>query len=234
MVYLFRKLNPMKIFIKILVCSIAFFHSSYVFSQTDSLSTTRIILTDSSFVGATDSILVTVKNVSGTTFSGNISINYMSTLGPFSLCPTTSYTLNTTDTVQVTCNITFDTSNGGFNSGNNIVVVWSSGNALAPYDSLQENVYLKLPMAISENIISGFRIYPTISTNFISVEPVAGVIPKKIFITDLSGRIVKIITPELEHRVRIRINTSELTNGIYFLDILLPDKQRIVSKFLKE
>ena len=55
----------------------------------------------------------------------------------------------------------------------------------------------------------------------------------KIFIKDVSGKIINVTTPSIENKNRIKIKTSELNSGIYFLDILLPDKQRVVSKFIK-
>jgi hypothetical protein len=131
------------------------------------------------------------------------------------------------------CTINFDTTN--FTGGNNIVVVWSSGNAKAPADSVHDSVYLCTSSAgVNENLLlPDFTIYPTLTNDFIIIESSEQYFPKKIFIEDISGRIIKIVSPSPDAKNQIKINTSELTSGIYFVDFLLPDKQRYVSKFVK-
>jgi hypothetical protein len=123
-----------------------------------------------------------------------------------------------------------------FHSGGNIVVVWSSGNARTAADSIRAHVYLNPSTAgVHEtNMISAFKIYPSPTQDFINVEYSESIVPVKIFIEDVSGRIINAISPSRDSKNQIKINTSGLNAGIYFLDILLPDKQRVISKFVKE
>lgn len=226
----------MKSFIKFFTCGFFFFSLSSAFSQQQGFSTKLLFFQDTSYVGASDSVVVKVKNLDTASYSGYINIYYSTDTAAFTpvqLCSLQNFVLAGLDSVQTTCTIFFDSTY--FHNGNNIVVVWSSGNARMPADSVWTNVFLDSTKAdVREtNFASAFIVYPTLTNDFITIEDLKNNIPKKIFIEDVTGRIIEIVSTPLESKNRIKINTSELKNGIYFLDILLPDKQRVVSKFVK-
>lgn len=226
----------MKSIIKFFVCGIFFFSFSSAFSQQLGLSTQILSYPDTSFLGFTDSITVKVRNLDTAAYSGYINIYYTTdtvTFSPVLFCTIQNFILPGFDSVQTSCTINFDSTY--FNNGDNIVVVWSSGNAKAPADSVWVNIYLDSTGAGVHdiNLSSAFTIYPTLTKDFINVEFTRKNFPKKLFIEDVSGRIIKVVSPSPDNRNQIKINTSELNSGIYFLDILLPDKQRVVSKFVK-
>ena len=189
-------------------------------------------------MGVTDSVVVRIKNLDTAAYSGYINVYYSTdtiTFSPVSFCSINNLLLAGLDSVQTNCNITFDSTY--FNPGNNIVVVWSSGNAKMAADSIKHKIYLNPSPAGGVhdiNLFSSFSIYPTISSDFIFIELLEkNIQPKKIFIEDFTGRIVKVVSSSIDSNNRVKVNTSELNSGIYFLDILLPDKQRFVSKFVK-
>ncbi|MBI4931383.1 MAG: T9SS type A sorting domain-containing protein [Bacteroidetes bacterium] len=226
----------MKSFIKFFVCGIFCFSLSSAHSQQGTMSTTALIFPDSSCVGYSDSVYVTMKNIDTASYSGSIFFwigTAQTNFTPIQFCFIQQITLQPNDSVQQGCVINFDSTN--FTGGNNIVVVWSSGNNKAQADSIQDLVYLcGTGAGIHENKLSpSFTIYPTLAKDFITIESPENVLPKKIFIEDVTGRIIGIVTPSQESKIRIKLNVADLNSGIYFLDILLPNKQRVVSKFVK-
>lgn len=224
----------MKSFIKFFTCGILFFSLSSSFSQQLGLSTQIIYFPSTSCLGCSDTFTVQIKNLDSTSYTGFVNISVSHDTNSFSvasLCSIPQVTIAGFDSVQNTCNITFDSIY--FNTGSNIVVVWSSGNAKMPADTAWTTVLLN-PAGVHEtNLASAFTIYPSLAKDFITIESSENTLPKKIFITDVSGRIIKVISPAQESKTRIKINVAEFNSGIYFLDILLPNKQRIVSKFVK-
>lgn len=179
--------------------------------------------------------MTTIKYLGITPYSGPLNIYYTTDMVTVFLLDSIQQVnfVNQNDTIQIVSPILFDSLNG-FIGGNNIVVVWSSGNAITPADSLWSPLHLKVMAGIHEtNLSSSFTIYPTLAKDFITIEYLENIFPNKIFITDVSGRIMKVVSPSSDSKNKIKINTSELTSGIYFLDILLPDRQRVVSKFVK-
>ena len=228
--------TTMKLFVKFFIYGIIFSVFASVHAQNALLSTIRF-LPDTSIFMSTDSAKTTVKYLGTTPYSGPLFIYY--TTDTLNFTPVIQLDsvqvnfMNQNDTIQIVSPILFDISNG-FLGGNGIVVVWSSGNGIVPVDSLRSPIYLKIQSSINETIsISSFSIYPTISKDLITIEYLKNILPMKIFIKDVSGKIINVTTPSIENKNRIKIKTSELNSGIYFLDILLPDKQRVVSKFIK-
>jgi hypothetical protein len=209
------------------------------FSQTASLSASNVVFAyDTSSLSATDSMKVTVRNINPVTYTGILNINFstMTDTTPVLGCTTqtVSLTLNANDSVRVACTITFDSVH--FQQGDNIVVVWSSGTLRTQVDSVWAHIYLNPSTAGVHETGPGsaFKIYPSPTQDIINVEFSGNIVPLKIFIEDVSGRIIKAVSPSHDNKKQIKINTSELNTGIYFLNILLPDKQRVISKFVKE
>ena len=226
----------MRSFIKFILSGILFIPLSPAFSQQQGLSTKILWFQDTSSIAATDSVVIRVKNLDTSACTGYINFYYSTDTVAFtsvSFCSINNVSLAGGDSMQTTCSIYWDSTY--FHTGNNIVVVWSSGNAKIPADSSWNHIYLNPSVAgVHEiDIASAFTIYPTITTDFIFIDALdKNLLPKKIFIEDVTGKIISVAT-SFDPKDRIRINTSQLKNGIYFLDILLPDKQRMVSKFVK-
>lgn len=227
-----------RIFSRIFLLSTLLFLSCGIgFSQTASLSTSNVkFAADTSTLGATDSMTVTVRNINATAYTGVLNINYStdSTWGAYCTTYTVTLSPNGFDSVVSKCVITFDSAH--FHQGDNIVVVWSSGNLRTAADSVRAHVFLGPSTAgVHETSLnSAFKIYPSPTQDFINVEYTGNSVPLKIFIEDVSGRIISAVSPPRDNKKQIKINTTALNTGIYFLDILLPDKQRVVSKFVKE
>ncbi len=235
-------LSPYRKCTAVLTAVVAFFLLSLagtVQAQTTAgLSIYRVLLPDTSFLSSTDSAKVTIKNTGNTAYQGYANFYYTtdtSTFSPLLLCSTPQVMLNVNDTFQIACNITFDSTY--FNVGNNIVVVWSSGNAIAPADSLQDKVFLKTmspTLGIQKaDLENGFAVYPTLASDRVYIELGEGVFPGQVFISDVSGRIIRTGPTTPDAKNRILVNTSDLNGGIYFLTVVLPDKRRYVSKFVK-
>jgi hypothetical protein len=207
------------------------------YSQTASLNISHVNFSKDTNLtfGGTDTLSYTITNI-GAPYTGplytHISTDNGITLADSCVLPAVTLAANAADSVHGTCTITLDSAH--FHSGYNIVVVWSSGNARTAADTVKDSIYIKNPSGIHENNLSStFKIYPSVTKDLINVETSGNIFPVKIFIEDISGRIVKVVCPSPESRNRIKINTSDLNGGIYFLDMVMPDKRRVVSKFIK-
>ena len=210
-------------------------------AQTATFSTVHAVLSsDTTGINTTDTMFVTVKNIGSTAYTGFWDINFSTTADSNAVlgCVVPSITLspNSQDSATAICAITFGFDSTHFHPGYNIIVVWSSGNARSAADSVFIPVYLdSTVMAVHEHKKNtDIKIYPSITNDFINVESTGNTFPLKIFIADVSGRIINMVSPVPDSKNRIKINTSELSAGIYFIDMLMPDKSRVVSKFIKE
>ena len=228
-------LNNKQFFRYILIGTLSFLSfSPQVFSQ---LSTHIHVFPATAHLVSQETVEVSIKNVGSTPYTGPITTYYTDSLNnflPVLLCGITQTTLNPGDSVPCSSLIYIDSTH--FHVGpNNIVVVWSSGNARLAADSVWKKInILPLGAGINEtNEYSGISVYPSPAKDFILVEFKESVLAPKIYISDPLGRVISTASFIPDGKNRIRINTSELNNGIYFLDILLPDKQRMVSKFVK-
>ncbi len=212
------------------------------FAQQATLSTSHVSLSaDTLPLNSSDTMFVTVKNLDSIQYTGFWSINF-STLADTAIVPACyvpSITLapNGADSATNNCAFTFLFDSTHFHPGYNIIVVWSSGNARDAADSITIPVFLldSTGQAVHEHKKdSDLKIYPSITSDLINIESPGNIFPLKIFIADVSGRILRVISPAPDSKNRIKINTSDLTAGIYFIDMLMPDKTRVVSKFVKE
>jgi hypothetical protein len=226
----------MKSLLKILAFGIAFLSLAPAFAQQNGLSTQIIYFNDTSSLGAADSVHVRITNLDTGAYSGYINIYYSTdtvTYSPVQFCTISNIMLNGLDSVDQTCTINFDSVY--FHTGDNIVVVWSSGGAKAAADSVRRHIYLKTSTAgiHEDGLASLFTVYPTLANNYLFLESSRAVLPEKIFITDVSGRIVSAPTTTADSKNRMRIQTGNLKAGVYFLHAILPDKSRFISKFVK-
>ena len=225
----------MKSFIKFFVCGFFFFSLSPVFSQQGYFSTQIIYFPDSSYLGYSDTFAVRVKNTDTASYTGFINVYVSADTSAFSvanLYTNQQATIAGLDSIQFTCNILFDSTY--FNGGNNIVVVWSSGNAIAPSDSIWSNVYLKTTGAGVHEIINAlsFSLHPSIASSFIQIESAKQETSfEKIRILDVFGREISSIAVSKKEK-ESRVGVSSLPNGIYFLEVS-SGNLRSTKKFVK-
>ena len=229
---------PKHILSRFLAFTLLILLSAVGFSQTSSLSTSNVSFNPDSNIAFGDTLILsyTVRNKGTTPYSGFLDVNFSTdngiTLGGLCNIPQVTLTPNGGDSVSGTCVIFIDSTT--FQPGNNIVVVWSSGNGRTAIDTVKDSIFVNSTAGVNENdLSSAFTIYPSVTKDIINVETSGNILPIKIFIEDISGRIIKVISPSSGSRKHIQINTSELKSGIYFLDILMPDRRRAVSKFVK-
>lgn len=211
----------MRALAKFFSCGIFCIFSFYAMSQQAGFSTKIVFFPDTSYLGASDTFSIRVKNLNTTTYSGFINI-YVSVdtvaFSVASLCSLPSITIPPLDSVFIPCNITFDSAY--FNAGNNIVVVWSSGNAVTPADSAWDNVYLKttgMGMNEHQNDFS-FSLYPSYVNAFLHLDfQKTNSLLEKIRIMDVFGREIMCV-PILKQENKNFIDVSHLSNGIYLLE----------------
>lgn len=218
-----------------------FTFSEIGFSQA-SLSTSALILADTSNLGSTDSMIATIVNVGNLSYTGPISINFSTQktgFTPILLCTPVSLTFNPNDSIQLTCAILFDTTN--FQIGNNIVVIWSSGNGIAPADSVWDKVYLKPQTSGVHdlNLNSSLSVYPTLTKDFLFVELKTNAVdntlfPEAVRVTDIFGRRIYKMETVRSGKNKIQINTSALSSGFYLLEISLPENRKMTAKFIRQ
>lgn len=202
----------MKSIIKLFVCGIFFFSLSSVFAQQPAFSTQIIYFPDSSYLGYSDTFSVSVKNLDTALYSDYVNIYVSADTIAFSvasLCSIPQITIPALDSVLIPCNINFDSTY--FNAGNNIVVVWSSGNAKTPADSIRRNVYLKTTGAgVGEHPHAfSFFLYPSLANNHLHVDfQKPDLTPKKIRVLDVYGREMKVFSvsknEKKKHLLRLR------------------------------
>lgn len=225
----------MKSLLKLLLGGFFCISASFTFSQQATISTDSLAFPDSSYTGYTDTVLITVKNLDTTTYSGSIFMWFATSktnYTPVQFCFIQQITLQPNGSVQQGCNIIFDSTN--FNAGNNIVVVWSSGNAKLAADSVWTTVFLDSTGASvheTANTLS-FSVYPSIATNFVHVE----LSKQKIFLETI--RILDVFGKEImsfavrKNEKKNLIAVSSLSSGIYFLEVS-SGNLRNTRKFVK-
>lgn len=211
----------MKTLQKLILCGIFSACFTSAFSQQGLFSIQTLSFPDTSFLGITDSTVdVTIKYAGASSYSGSVSIwigTQQTNFNPVLFCIIQQTTLQPNDSVQANCSIIFDSTN--FAGGNNIVVVWSSGNAILPADSVWDNVYLKTLSSVNEIPNSFlFSLHPSVTPDFLQIEllaPQRGI--EKVRIIDLFGR--EIIGSRTIREKKNTIDVSGLPTGIYFLEV---------------
>lgn len=232
-----------QIFSKSFLLFLFLFASSEIGFSQASLSTSGLIFPDTSYQGSTDTVKAWIKNVGNQSYTGPISIYFSAntfTVTPVLLCTPVTLTLNSNDSIQLTCPILFDTTN--FQTGNNIIVIWSGGNTLAPpADSVKDNVFLKTqPVGVHEpSLNSSLSVYPTLVKDFLFVELKTDVVdntlfPEAIRVTDVFGRRIYKIETVRNGKNKIQINTSALSSGFYLLEISFPENRKMTTKFIRQ
>lgn len=224
----------MRLIAKFFFCLIFCFSLSSSYSQQTGFSTKLISFPDTSFLNSSDTFSVWVKNLNTTPYSGFVNVYISADTVAFSIASlcSLSTTIAPFDSVFISCNITFDSTY--FNAGNNIVVVWSSGNAVAPADSAWDKVYLKTTgMAVNEHQHEFlFSLYPSFANSFLYIDfQKTNLLPEKIRILDVSGREINLI-PILKQEKKKSIDISCLSHGVYFIEVYAGN-YRSKRKFIK-
>jgi len=212
------------------------------FSQQAIFSTTFLSLTDTSYLGDSDTnVRVVVKNISNAPYAGYINFYYTTDLITFTgvqFGTIPFITLNPQQTDTAKCIIKFDSTY--FNPGGNIIVVWSSGNAKTAADSLWDQVYINPSTADVHNIdmSSVLSVYPTLTNDLINIQMLSDAFNNKLFpetikITDMFGR--RMSETEITHtgKNKIQLDVARLNSGIYLLEIYLPSNRRVTAKFIR-
>ena len=217
---------------------LVYLFASVSFSQNTPLNTNVVVFPDSSCKGDTETVVVYIKNTGPVTYAGNINIYYSTdsaTLIPtVLLCTDSNAVINSNDSILHTCLIVVDSSYFQ-TSGNYIIVVWASGGAIAPPGNYKyESLYVCSVTGIQDYYAeNSMALYPTLANDYVIAEFKDALLPEKISISDAAGKIVSALAVPSAAKKSIRINTSSLAPGIYFLDVCLPDNSRMVSKFIK-
>lgn len=212
---------------------------SAAFSQNGTISTTFLSLPDTANLGdSATTVLVVVKNIDSVPYSGYINIYYSTdtvAFTPVQFCSLNNIALNAGDTVVASC--TMDFAPAYFNTGDNIVVVWSSGNGKFAADTLRDSVYLNPQgTGIHESDLSAsFSIFPSPAKELIGITVHKSGLQKdliqQIKIVDVFGRTVH--AEAFQNAEGQKINVSHLTPGVYFLELLYSNRQRAVQKFVR-
>jgi len=82
----------------------------------------------------------------------------------------------------------------------------------------------------SEFSASKFFTYPNPANNVVTISNNDSILLSEVTITDVNGRIIK--TVKVDNVSQVELNVSELTSGIYFMN-LTTDSGNVVKKFIK-
>ena len=226
-----RSSQKTKIFYSTFLIGMLSLFSSSAFSQ---ISTQVIVMPDTAFLENSYPITVEVQYLDTVPYTGFIQTYFSTDTGSFipdSLCNLSLVALASGDSTLCFSTITFDTSR--FQSGNNIIVIWSSGSLRPAADSTWRTVYLYPAVSgINESPLMGsVNIYPTLASDFIFVNHLDDMArAEKIKVLDVYGRIVY---SESTTKKETRINIDNLKSGVYFLEVILPDSRSVKKKFMK-
>jgi len=106
----------------------------------------------------------------------------------------------------------------------NYTVILSSYNDIC-VDTFQKLITVQIISGIRDNVSNGIAIYPNPASQYIQIN--SNDVIKYMSIVDLSGRIVKQVTP---NQNSVILNIEDLANGLYMLDI---NNGEAVTKFIK-
>lgn len=202
-------------------------------SQQQGFSTQLLYFPSTACLGCSDTFIVRIKNLDSAIYTGFVNISVSHDTNSFSvasLCSIPQITVAGFDSIQNTCNITFDSTY--FNTGNNIVVVWSSGNAKMPADTAWTNVFLN-PAGVHEISNSPlFAIHPSLASSFVQIElTTQEICLEKIRILDVFGREVHSVVISKREKKNL-VDISSLRSGVYFLEVS-SGNLRNTRKFVK-
>ena len=77
---------------------------------------------------------------------------------------------------------------------------------------------------------SKFSVYPNPANNVVTITNTQSILVSEVAITDVNGRTIKTI--KVDNLSEVELNVSELTSGIYFMN-LTTDTGKVVKKFVK-
>ncbi|MFI5218927.1 MAG: T9SS type A sorting domain-containing protein [Bacteroidia bacterium] len=128
----------------------------------------------------------------------------------------------------------YNFSGSKYKAGSNIVVVWPKliGGTIAISDSLQTEVFfVPSTTGISDLFEAGnlFYLYPNPANDFIEV-----IIKNKkdiegVRFYDLRGRLLK----DVMYLSQSKLDVRDLSNGCYFLELILNNQRKFATKFMK-
>ncbi len=98
------------------------------------------------------------------------------------------------------------------------------------YVMLLDNIKVDGTLSNDEFFSSKFATYPNPANNNVTISSSENILLSEVVITDINGRTVS--TNKINNLTEAQINVSELTSGIYFMN-LTTDSGKAVKKFIK-
>lgn len=197
--------------------------------------TTFNIYPDSAAINSSDSALIVIKNLGNTPYQGPIYFYFTTdtvTYIPFGSDSIIGDTLNpwftTSDSAVVKHTISFLTPD--FQLGDNIVVVWSSGNlVIPPNDTVRDAIYLKPSSPnVQESSWENILFYHPQQTEWLIMENLPLKNDLKLVIYNTQGQIIRMYS--VPNAVSaIRFGTGNLPNGIYHAELSDGIKRKALS-----
>lgn len=183
------------------------------------------------YYGDTGSYYVYFKNISSSNFNGTVSFYTVvdTSAGP-TIFQTDSATffLSPGDSVPVVIQEVYDTT---YRVGGNIVVIWPQSTPSVYFTNTSESnmVYILGFMSVGETSTRGFHIYPVPFKNRLHIVLQQGeIIPEKILLRDISGRLVL----ELPFAGTAEIPES-IADGTYFLELIYMSSAPRIFRLMK-
>ena len=201
----------------------------------------QIINGDSALEGTPYSnISLQIINLDTGLFSGNLYIELQGDTGtgvyvidsvPLSTNPVT---IPGSDSTTVSFDSTYYFIMPRYKTGSNIVVVWPrlTGGALGNSDSLQTEVYFVPSTSGINDLFEAtnlFYLYPNPSNDFIGIIIKNEKDIERVRFYDLRGRLLR----EVVHLSQNKLDVRDLSNGCYFLELILNNRQKMVGRFMK-
>jgi hypothetical protein len=231
-IYSFQKTASKLLAVSLLL----FICSQTTFAQNNTLSTDTLILPSTGVLGGSGTATIRVRNLENAQYTGPIRFYCMIDSGttPFILDSLSNVSLLPQGTASITTTISYNSP--VFHSGDNIVVVWSSGNGRFAADSIRDTINLT-PSGIHENNLNAsFTIFPSPAKDFITIKFNKSALSKDLLqsikITDVFGRTMH-TEPFTGGGEGQKINVRNLPSGSYFLELQYGNRKRAIQKFIR-
>lgn len=219
----------------LLVALLSFFIGGNSYSQSLSIADTLSALSipDTVNYGSNTSYLVTAEYFGGV-FNGTVYLvaGVDSSGGLQSIDTVASQVVNFTGNDSIFFNVpdTFDNIHG-YRLGGNVVVIWPVAIGLNTLDTFQTNIFVIQAVGLAEHqdLYNSFSVYPNPTKNYIHVDKKdknQGV--KHVRIYNLKGQLI------YDEKFRSKINVSQLSIGLYFLNLTLDNGGELHYKLIKE
>ena len=195
-------------------------------------------LQDTVSVGSSNTYTVWVKNYSFFTLSDSLTIktavkDSALNIGPANIVgtytPNVLFTIAPQDSVAITLTSLYDTTQYGYRTGIDVIVVWPIASSATTVDSLTLNVYNMAPNGVSEiNLMEQVRLFPNPTTDYLNLTQEQTLAIKSVRLYDNKGSEVCVLLNGNS------INVEHLDKGVYSIDIEFTNKKHFKTKFIKQ